>query len=109
MAAKTPSEVCGKETSMKNIKDGGSAFPRPFSKSANLAYIAKTGMSMRDYFAAQAMQAIIAKLPLGSIGEKHLGQFLATTEEAATAIQMVCGGAYLYADAMLRERAKGQS
>lgn len=50
------------------------------------------GMSLRDYFAAKAMQAIIAKSP-----------FLAEPEDF-TPYEKTAIGAYDYADAMLKSR-----
>jgi len=48
---------------VSNKKTGGPAFPRPYSKSGDYTdspkHSAQDGMSMRDYFAAKAMQVII--------------------------------------------------
>lgn len=53
----------------------------------------QSGMTLRDYFAAKAMAAIISKIP-------------ATMVEDRQAIpKCVSQGAYDYADAMLKERA----
>lgn len=52
-------------------------------------------MSLRDYFAAKAMQAIIMK-NLPDLVDR--GDFITQKQ--------VSGGAYSYADAMLAERAK---
>ena len=41
---------------MNTIKDGGPAFPHEDTMSAAL----RPGMSLRDYFAAKAMQALIS-------------------------------------------------
>lgn len=54
----------------------------------------KMGMSLRDYFAGQAMAAIIAKIPFQEFPEDW-------SPYEKTAI-----GAYDYADALLAERAK---
>ena len=54
-------------------------------------------MNKRDYFAAQAMQAIIAKLPpmlTDKDEEDALEDF----------ITLVANGAYAYADAMMKKR-----
>jgi hypothetical protein len=62
---------------------GGSAFPEPGSAQCG-------GMSLRDYFAAKAMQGIISTVPhLSAIDPRD------AAEEA-----------YSYANAMLAERAK---
>jgi hypothetical protein len=48
---------------MSEINDGGPAFPRPFSADdvdADISYPAHTGMTVRDYFAAKAMQGMCA-------------------------------------------------
>jgi len=45
---------------MSNKDTGGLAFPRPFSiddVDPDVSYPAHTGMTLRDYFAAKAMQA----------------------------------------------------
>lgn len=67
---------------------------------------AQEGMSLRDYFAAKAMQALIAKFPLGmGAGTDMTGSGLPEEPErhAATLIA-VTKGAYCYADAMLLAR-----
>lgn len=42
--------------------NGLSAFPRPYSYAEDVdeVHVAQKGMTLRDYFAAKAMQAIIA-------------------------------------------------
>jgi hypothetical protein len=60
------------------------AFPQE-----NLLY---KGLTMRDYFAAQAMQAIITKFPLLQIDE---------SKKVETSVAL---GAYKYADAMMEVR-----
>lgn len=53
------------------------------------------GLTMRDYFAAKAMQAIIAKTPLEPVeSEKQRGYIPG----------LIAVGAYDYADAMLKQR-----
>jgi len=47
---------------MSKIKDGGAAFPLPkqvFGENIHLEYIDK-GMTLRDYFAAAALQVLLA-------------------------------------------------
>lgn len=70
---------------MSEIKSGGPAFPRS-SQCSNDATIDSEGMSLRDYFAAQAMVGLI---------QNHAG--------------IVAKQAYEFADAMLAERAKEPS
>lgn len=66
------------------------AFPR----SANCQFHVELGMSLRDYFAAKAMQSIIAK-----------SQFeTASVRNAKSKAELTSTGAYLYADAMLESR-----
>jgi hypothetical protein len=50
-------------------------------------------MTLRDYFAAQAMAAIISKAP-----------YLTHAEDDPRVAIETAGGAYAYADAMLAER-----
>ena len=69
---------------MTNVKyNGGAAFPVPDSP----AHFPTTGMTLRDYFAAKAMQGMLTRP--GSVNPK---------EDAAFA--------YTLADAMLAERSK---
>lgn len=78
------------------IKDtGGPAFPRQYSVSGigNIFY-AQDGMTSRDWFAGQAMQALIAKSP-----------FLAEPQDFEV-YKKTAIGAYDYADAMIAERNK---
>lgn len=54
-----------------------------------MAYVV-AGMTLRDYFAAKAMQALIARVPYpGAIDSRHVSKL-----------------AYIHADAMLAERSK---
>ncbi len=55
------------------------------------------GMSLRDYFAAQALQAVIREIGSASVKEVADGIRAGGTESKT---------AYAYADAMLKERAK---
>jgi hypothetical protein len=65
---------------------GGSAFP----SHGSMGEVAHEGMTLRDYFAAKAMQGIIASEQPGD-------------EEFATP-EMYARDAYKYADAMLKAR-----
>ena len=72
-------------------KTGGPAFPRPHSGTSQFA---QQGMTLRDYFAAKAMQTYIADKDLIDMYcflEKNVKQEVATT-------------AYQMADAMLKAR-----
>lgn len=74
---------------MPNINDGGPAFPRPyFEHPTNGEYsLAQEGMSLRDYFAGQALVGIIA-----------------SEVENRTPSEIVAKRAYELADAMLKAR-----
>ena len=61
------------------------AFPIPITEAEH-----KQGMTLRDYFAAKALQGILAKGHEWGANEKHL----------------VANVAYEFADAMLKERSK---
>ena len=45
------------------IKSGGAAFPRPAFVGGGAATAGQVGMTLRDYFAAQAMQGLIGETP----------------------------------------------
>lgn len=68
------------------MKDGGPAFPQPRDLDLSLSGYEQTGMSLRDYFAAKAMQTLI-------IYPNVHGEDVPTH-------------AYAMADAMLKEREK---
>lgn len=74
--------------------NGGPAFPRPKSPKGEYTDSevpgAQTGMSLRDYFAARAMQSVIAKSSL----------------RTSEMIEAAAIASYGIADAMLLERAK---
>jgi hypothetical protein len=78
---------------MINIpKDGGPAFPRPASE-AYPKYGQQDGMTLRDWFAGQALAGILINY---------------TTQKFGVKDSDVAQHAYIFADAMLAERAKGQ-
>ncbi|MEM6257996.1 MAG: hypothetical protein AAGI37_06745 [Planctomycetota bacterium] len=63
------------------------------------------GMALRDYFAAKAMQAIIAKLPIKQTAEYADGSSdaeVTSYQDEARTNKAVAIGAYKYADAMLK-------
>ncbi len=80
--------------------DGGPAFPRPASEytkngtlpDGNDAVAEQAGMTLRDYFAAKAMQGLLAS-------DDPTGPFYSAKEVAEFS--------YEQADAMLAERGKG--
>ena len=75
------------------IETGGAAFPHPdgyLNANGDLVFHENTGMTLRDYFAAQALPAVIA---------------ISNNQSIINDTDL----AYTYADAMLAERAKAQS
>jgi hypothetical protein len=78
---------------MSEIETGGPAFPVPYHPEQQWENPA--GMSLRDYFAAKAMAAIISRVTE------------ADGSMTANAIGCATDGAYFIADEMLR--ARGQS
>ena len=77
---------------MSNINNGGSAFPNPHFSDIS-------GMSLRDYFAAKAMQGLFSgKVMQNILNDNYPGKY---TRE------IIAEEAYCLADAMLAERAKG--
>jgi hypothetical protein len=74
--------------------NGGAAFPDPgrAQSAKQREVLTDTGMTLRDYFAAAALQGFIAC---------HSGMDVCTPDP-----QQAAGRAYEYADAMLAERAK---
>jgi hypothetical protein len=79
-----------------HIEDGGPAYPAVVPVEFQYAY---DGMSLRDWFAGQALPAVIAATSAGQ-HQPHVepGQ----TQEQAMAVD-----AYALADAMLAARQKG--
>ena len=76
--------------------DGGSAFPNKYDLAMENEVIREEGMTLRDYFAAKAMQSIYMRLGGGPCaGSDHDG-----------GLTNVAKNAYYMADAMLAERAK---
>jgi hypothetical protein len=70
------------------INDGGSAFPSPPSQHSNGFYSTGEGMTLRDYFAAAALQPLVTS----AIELDHV-KWDATAQHA-----------YLIADALLKAR-----
>jgi hypothetical protein len=74
---------------MNKIKDGGPAFPTTQYVSGISPTGHSVGISMRDYFAAKAMQGMLAEDGGGALNNEELAEF-----------------AYLVADEMLKAREK---
>lgn len=87
---------------MSNIKHGGPAFPGPYvNETGGIECVAKQGgMSLRDYFAAKAMQSLMM-MP----GELSKCMKLANTPEGES-VKSITLIAYYMADAMLKAREK---
>lgn len=88
---------------MNKTDDGGDAFPVPCANPFGDGRMAIGGMTLRDYFAAKAMQARI--IALGN----HLHQATDTNgalQEVDKCHAETAERAYRHADSMLAERAK---
>ena len=84
---------------MSNKNDGGAAYPVPeLHVGLDTKVICDNkGMTLRDYFAAAALTAIVSSLTSDEIGQIARGEVrLEGTPKAA----------YIFADAMLSERSK---
>jgi len=81
----------------KPINDGGGAFPGPsdYRQDGSPIYMGQTGMTLRDYFAGQALAGWLA-----SYGENM------EHPSANGTIETVAKHAYEMADAMLAARSK---
>lgn len=77
---------------MNKPNDGGGAFPR------NVDGHYFMGMTLRDYFAAKAMQAVIADADIAEIYDES------PEANSVTFFDFSAITAYLYADAMLKAR-----
>lgn len=77
-----------------SANNGGPAFPNELQRNMTSGYLMKGGMTLRDYFAAKAMQGIIHN-------EADIDFSGKTVESAVASLS------YRIADAMLAERAKG--
>jgi hypothetical protein len=76
---------------MSEIKDGGPAFPQyGFDKVAE-RFTSQGGMTLRDYFAAKAMQGMLA----------------CDIDCSPEAVPHIAKSAYIVADAMLKARGQG--
>lgn len=77
---------------MRKTNDGGQAFPRTWTAGSNGEYWpdSESGMSLRDWFAGQALTGLIHK-------------------DVEADPRRIAKGAYIIADAMLAERQKERS
>lgn len=88
------------------IDDGGQAYPQHLLWTANSGVVTSSevgegGMSLRDYFAAAALQGLLANNggPIQANGMSAWGL-------ANCSVDTVAGLSYDFADAMLRARGK---
>ena len=77
---------------MSKINDGGPAFPQSGGVEQLESPLPLQGMTLRDYFAAKAMETFLQ------------GAVLPPEFDAEYALSLVAGRAYEVADAMLRAR-----
>jgi hypothetical protein len=85
---------------MSSLKNGGPAFPRAgheWSEGSWVAAPVEDGMTLRDYFAAKAMQGLLANPKMSEVILKEGGAFGGWIEHSA----------YSWADAMLKARKGG--
>ncbi len=92
-----------------NEKDGGPAFPVPpgtMTSGGDIWYPCD-GMSLRDWFAGQALMAMIGKIPL--LKDRDQRNIVPSAELVSEAVGIeirtaACAIAYDYADRMLESR-----
>lgn len=89
---------------MSEKDTGGQAYPISFIESFTGDEVTIQGMTLRDYFAGQALIALVSKSPFidrdGEFSEKQSQDYLLKY------IADICESAYCYAYAMLKERDK---
>lgn len=86
---------------MSKQKHGGPAFPLSVQVTHNREFSVDTepGMSLRDYFAAKAMQQV-----MGEHTDQILAEVLAKEEPLVSYLGFTAQAAYAMADAMLAAR-----
>ena len=93
---------------MSNTNDGGAAFPvTPTDKSGQIAPT-ECGMTLRDWFAGQAMNAVACSYATQAAGLSAGGHAKAAGEMMRLSVdfEAMADYSYQYADAMLAERDK---
>jgi hypothetical protein len=78
-------------TTQQPIDDGGTAFPHTHTSSLGVSW--QTGMSLRDWFAGQALAGMIANVNTSPVSTKSGCGYLAKN-------------AFQFADAMIAEQKK---
>lgn len=91
------------------MNDGGSAFPNTATSDGH-ATNTYQGMSLRDYFAAKAMQAIVSNPECQRLTAKQYGERADGSREyfEETNADGIAENAYFMADAMLKASEKGR-
>ncbi len=79
------------------VKDGGSAFPEWKESMPGAITQLQRGMSLRDYFAAKVLQAIVSDSRNMAVAEE---------KKSGLAHEFIAEVSYRFADAMLKERDK---
>lgn len=86
-----------------NINTGGPAFPKAGNEFSEMEWVpaaAESGMTLRDYFAAKAMQTIMHSYDMiDSFSDDEV-------KEAESFQYLMAKDAYIMADAMLKARGK---
>ena len=83
-------------------KNGGPAFPHTPEQLA----IGCEGMSMRDYFAAQALAGFISRGSLAQAIQERITDSKFAGDPVSAGTADIAEGCYRLADALLKERAK---
>lgn len=83
---------------MSEKNNGGAAFPFQPKGPNGEPWSPEYGMTLRDYFAGQALAGIMAN------NEYLLGAKKVSNADKTTSMKLVAQSAYEFADAMLKER-----
>lgn len=90
------------------IDDGGPAFPHiseTLDGRDRICFAAQPGMTLRDWFAGQALQGSLCNASATSEGvAMAVAERIAQGKSAATFVTTAAKAAYVYADAMLIAR-----
>lgn len=86
------------------INDGGPAFPMLWNAAHNSEWQVEDGMSLRDWFAGQALASGAVD---GSMSETELARLFPGTRSVSKQ-EVMAVRAYLIADAMLAARQHGE-
>lgn len=90
---------------MSKVNDGGAAFPETRWDDATRQEVQWTGMTLRDWFAGQALSGLAASGILRDLGACGYDGTIDTLEQATDkAIRQAAMYAYKQADAMIAAR-----